>query len=67
MAKAPTRKVSIVVPIEVYDKISHIMESERLRSFSLAATRLLQEALETYPDPDQPELPFSTENQKEQR
>lgn len=66
MTKVPSKKVSIVVPIEVYEKISYIKESERLRSFSLAATRLLQQALETYADPDQPELPFSAENQKEQ-
>lgn len=67
MTKALTKKVSIVVPVDVFEKISYIKENERLRSFSLAATRLLQEALESYPDPDQPELPFSVENQKEQR
>lgn len=62
MSNPNTKKVSIVVPIEVYEKITHITKEQRLRSFSLAATRLLQEALEKYPDPEQPELPLSINN-----
>ena len=61
MRQRQTRRVSIVVPTEVYEKISFIMEEERLASFSLTASRLLQEALTRYPDPREPQLPLSVQ------
>ena len=50
-------KNTITVPRDVYDKIEWLRKKDG-RTQSGFIRKLLQEALEGYPDPDQPELPL---------
>jgi hypothetical protein len=54
-----TTRLFVTVPVEVEVKINHLMKLERLDSQSAMTKRLIQEALEKYPDPDQPDLPLT--------
>jgi len=53
-----SKKISIVIPVEVFDKITYYAHKEKIRSFSAMASKLLSEAVEKYPDPDEPKLPL---------
>lgn len=57
--KRPTTRLFVTVPIEVEAKINHLMQQEKLDSQSAMTKRLIQEALEKYPDPDEPVLPLT--------
>lgn len=53
-----TKRVSIVVSLEAYNKILYIMKKERVKSLSSMSSRLIEEALEKYSDRNDPELPL---------
>lgn len=58
VAQKQSRRVTITISDEVHEKIQNLMQKERLPSFSLAAARLLHEALDQYPELRQQDLPF---------
>lgn len=53
-----SKKVSIVIPSDVYSKIEYYVLKDRMKSFSAMTCKLLEEALENYDDPEQPKLPL---------
>lgn len=52
------KKVSVILSLETFEKIEYVRKKEKIRSFSSMAAKLIEEALEKYEDPDQPNLPL---------
>lgn len=51
-----TKRVTITIEQEVFDKVEFVQKNERVKSTSSMIARLLEEALENYDDPAEPKL-----------
>lgn len=53
-----TKKVSIILDVQIIEKLVYHQNKQRFKSFSSFAAKLIEEALDNYEDPDQPSLPL---------
>ncbi len=50
------KRMTITVEKRVFDKIEFVQKNERIKSVSSMTSRLIEEALEHYDDPDEPRM-----------